>query len=681
MKLNKIKLNNFRQYCGENIFEFATGNDQNITIIKGENTEGKTSLFRAMIFALYGETTIAQDNGQKNNDNLINDYHFHMAETPQPGKVTWVEGSVFVEFLHNSEKFELTRKIEIEKLNSGTAGNSFISGELYIIDEKGNRSPKPISSEEELKEKLSFLSYDIKDFFFFDGEEIRNVVERKKLRSAIKKMMGIDSIYDAKSSVKNLYNQNLKEIQNSNTNRSFNDLSTRKENLETEIQRINNIIEVSSRAIEALEVDVSNIRTDISGRTSADVLTKYDEISKSIRDEEAKLNVNKNKLQEILEYAPALLISHKLNTLNQRLQNRAQAANLGFDWLEPKLIDSILKQRRCICGNEIDSGSEESLNNLKQQLEGYTQYDFDTNLNRHLSTILDPLSETQVRLREAIKERIDILNNIDSLSQSKGALREQQDEARRTQDRMIAIQNKEADIIKYKEAIKTNEKDLTEKNKELQEIERKLEHCKGLGQEEKVLQRMTIKYKELERFYEAFIQKYTEDMRNQISNYATDIFLDLVKENGEGQFREIRINKDFEISAYDQNNNLITPDASGAQKRFLALSYATAIFKYASNRNETDSPLPLFIDTPFGPLDLSNRESIIKKLPEKTNQLIFLLTSTELTQTEEHYFLEGGRVGRVWNLVQERKTIDSNEYTTTRVESSTLDRGDNNDRV
>ena len=44
MKFNKIVLSNFRQFKGENIIEFSTDNDNNITMVYGRNTFGKTTL-------------------------------------------------------------------------------------------------------------------------------------------------------------------------------------------------------------------------------------------------------------------------------------------------------------------------------------------------------------------------------------------------------------------------------------------------------------------------------------------------------------------------------------------------------------------------------------------------------------------------------------------------------------
>lgn len=55
MILDSMTLDNFRQYYGRQRLQFARGNKQNITVLHGVNGAGKTSLFLALNWCLYGE--------------------------------------------------------------------------------------------------------------------------------------------------------------------------------------------------------------------------------------------------------------------------------------------------------------------------------------------------------------------------------------------------------------------------------------------------------------------------------------------------------------------------------------------------------------------------------------------------------------------------------------------------
>ncbi len=64
MKLLKLCLKNFRQFKGAQELEFAApagGRRENVTVVFGENERGKTGIFRAIMFCLYGDQQLSQD--------------------------------------------------------------------------------------------------------------------------------------------------------------------------------------------------------------------------------------------------------------------------------------------------------------------------------------------------------------------------------------------------------------------------------------------------------------------------------------------------------------------------------------------------------------------------------------------------------------------------------------------
>lgn len=49
MLLRSLKLKNFRQYYGEQLIAFSCDEHQNVTVILGDNTSGKTTWCRHLI--------------------------------------------------------------------------------------------------------------------------------------------------------------------------------------------------------------------------------------------------------------------------------------------------------------------------------------------------------------------------------------------------------------------------------------------------------------------------------------------------------------------------------------------------------------------------------------------------------------------------------------------------------
>src|SRR5690625_246314 len=141
MRLIKIELNNFRQFYGEQTIKFSQG-EENITIIFGENGLGKTGIFRALMFGLYGSTHLLQDNPREK-IHLVN--FLALEESPNMP----IEGSVKILFQYNDNKYELLRSV-IGLKTGGNIKERIETARLNVIDEYGNYSADPIVDEDEI---------------------------------------------------------------------------------------------------------------------------------------------------------------------------------------------------------------------------------------------------------------------------------------------------------------------------------------------------------------------------------------------------------------------------------------------------------------------------------------------------------------------------------------------------
>jgi DNA sulfur modification protein DndD len=95
----------------------------------------------------------------------------------------------------------------------------------------------------------------------------------------------------------------------------------------------------------------------------------------------------------------------------------------------------------------------------------------------------------------------------------------------------------------------------------------------------------------------------------------------------------------------------MTYDVSEGQKHIIALSFITALASLAVVEKD-NKIFPLFIDTPFARLDSEKRGALIKTLPNLTNQLILLLTDTELRDEEKLKFKATKKIGKWYELKQ-----------------------------
>jgi len=58
MIITRLTTNNFFRFFGRNDFDFAHGKELNVTVIRGVNGTGKTTILNAFYWCLYGDVTL-----------------------------------------------------------------------------------------------------------------------------------------------------------------------------------------------------------------------------------------------------------------------------------------------------------------------------------------------------------------------------------------------------------------------------------------------------------------------------------------------------------------------------------------------------------------------------------------------------------------------------------------------
>ena len=57
LKINQISFNNWRSFTNPEPIVFSTDPNKNVTLIRGDNESGKTSIFKGILWAFYGSKT------------------------------------------------------------------------------------------------------------------------------------------------------------------------------------------------------------------------------------------------------------------------------------------------------------------------------------------------------------------------------------------------------------------------------------------------------------------------------------------------------------------------------------------------------------------------------------------------------------------------------------------------
>lgn len=654
MKLLEMTLNNFRQFYGEQTIEFASG-DQNITIIFGENGKGKTGIFRALMFALYGSTHIQQDN-PKDEIHLVN--FLALEENPNMP----VDASVRVLFEEKGKRYEITRHVQGFKTGEQIT-ERIQQASLRTIDEQGNYSAEPVTDDMEIKSVINrILHENIKDFFLFDAEKIETLAKtdskvKQEVKTGIVKLLQIDQLENAINLLKKLHSSEKKRVLANSQNLDLARKENEIEEISNDIQKLEEIIEMKEENAISCAKEIEEIETKLSENEEVrKIQEKYNE-------EMAKKNLHvriaKEKKDEIkrdlVEHGHHLVMKDAYVAVKKYLDQILvdQKDLIPIEVIEKSLYDLVC----ACCGSDLKQ-NEALLKNVEDLKNNFKRSELTPLISLITSSIHD-FSLVEEEVLEGIRKKMIEFREIkDSINESDRQLQNYESEIKDKAQEQENLKHLEATLKDKKNLLQELEREVDKKKYELGEKEKRkealekelsamLRENESLKIDAKVLQYM----EELKNHFEKIFTEYSDEMRAKLTAETTAIFKELIDRKDKDLIKKIDINEKYEIEVFNWDNVKITQDISQGQRQVVALSFITALAKVASGGTE-DINFPLFMDTPFGRISGNNRDYLIDNIPNLTSQWILLLTDTELSRTEEMRFKSTNKLGKWYKLDQ-----------------------------
>jgi DNA sulfur modification protein DndD len=654
MKLLEISLHNFRQFNGNQKIEFAKGK-QNITIVFGENGKGKTGIFRALMFGLYGSTHIQQDN-PKEVIHLVNFISLDENENMP------VNAHVEVLFEANDHKYRMKRTVQGIKTNEKIT-ERILNAELTMIDEHGNYSVDPITDPIEIKNMMNDILHEsIKDFFLFDAEKIETLAKtdarvKEEVKTGIVKLLQIDKLDEAIQLLKRLYSSEKKRVlqssQNLDLNRKENEIDALSKYISSLEERI--ILKEGNKI--SCEREIVDIKERLAENEEVRQIQEKYEHEKEMRNQEVKLaSAKKDEMKrQLIQNGFHLVLKDTYLYVKSYLE---QILVDQRDLIPLEVIEKSLKDFVCACCSSDLRENPEYLKRIEQLKNNFKRSELTPLITLITSSIHDfGLEEGEIvsKIADNLKEFREIKTNIEEFNKQLQGYKDEINNKAQEQENLkhleSSLKSKEQflyDVGVEIEGLKNQVKE-KEKNKEAldKEFGRLLRANESLQVDSKVLKYM----EDLKDQFERVFKEYSDEMRLKLTTEATGIFKELIDRKDKNLIHRININEKYEIDiiGWDQIN--ITQDISQGQRQVVALSFITALAKVASGGLE-DISFPLFMDTPFGRISGNNRDHLIDHIPNLTTQWILLLTDTELSKTEEMRFKSTHKLGKWYKLEQ-----------------------------
>ena len=649
MLIKSLKMQNFRQFKGITAVDFSCDPEQNVTIILGDNTFGKTTLLQAFNWCFY--ETVMFDN---NPDFLLN---LEVANGMNNGDTETVSVEICV--IHNGVDYVISRSQTYSCANDKVTGMKKAQVKVSYKQEDGQMESVRATEVQKVIENI--LPQDLSTYFFFDTERVRSISTRKDVADAVKGLLGL-SIMD--TAIKHIGTKGNKktvlgklygamDLDGDEKARGALDMI---QSSEAKREAIKTQIDTCASQIGQYEVRKEQLDDILRDNQTTATLQKKKE------DLERRLSTERSTLESTISLFFKDFSKGSLQMYAQPLLGQAndflaaiKIDDKGVRDLTAPTILELLKRGRCICGAELCEGND-AYNHLMEELN-YVPPESIGNTVRHFREKLSSFSRNADYTFESLTSRYQ------EIYRSKARIQEWEDELAD-----ISVQIKGKDNMKQYETelidVKSRLRDLNAKKERLirddatlkSEIERykkvydSLIAVSGKNKEtmllikyaEEILDWLSSTYKEKESF-----------IREALETKVNNIFEQMYHGH-----RRVSIDQKYQVTLLTtiEDKEVAAGESEGSNRvksfAFIAGLVALAKEKLIANAGEegfnlSSEPYPLVMDAPFSNADETHTANISKVLPEIAEQVIMFVMQKDWRYAEP---VMATRVGKQYEL-------------------------------
>jgi DNA sulfur modification protein DndD len=647
MKFTSIELLNWGPYESTGEIDLSSSSNYPLVIFYGENGRGKTSLFDAFWFVLYG--TDGYDSRSKKFQTGSYANWFRLQENEEfPVKV-------ILKYEIQSKKIKLIRGFSAVPIDIVKKTVKISDPYVHMtIDEN------PVSEGMIETNIRNELPREISDFFLFDSEKLDSMLNnlsaddstsRQVIREGIEKILGVPSL---KNLSKTLQENSLKIEKIA---RKSEQAHTQNRKSEEECERLDKLIQSADEDRENLEKNKTSLRAQI------------DEANEKLKNSE-KIRQEIGRLEE-LEKGKAQKLSDLEQQINQLQMNFTNAWMLPIHNLIKKNLESFKEV------NESKKKAQSEILKVKMQIE---------NLDSQLKTQICSGCNRKIEINE-----LEISNKITSLTEELNELHEKDKGIKTTNERIWNNLNKDGfyqlitendrEIRRLKHRLALDENDIldinnTLKTHDLSEIrllsEEKDNFLKALAftdvkllenadtlnglklkkenEVKKIVQasnidpslKLTSDYlSTVIEVVEKTIPSFISSIRQKVESVVSANYVNLVKNE---DVTGLEISEDYQVWVI--NKKIGRKRAVNFAQSFLYVYALIAGLIQVSGKD-----FPWIVDAPTSGLDPKNTHSLWEWLAKLDRQIIVLPHPGELS-VETAQSVMGGRIAQQYKLTQ-----------------------------
>ena len=608
MRILRLKVTNFIPYFGEdNEIILWDGNrpGKNATLNIGPTGNGKTSISKAVMFCLFGES-FAPDW-----ESMINDLALDLGkQTPKrPVKVA-VEMEVDIE----GETYIILRVGEYD-LGIGKRAEDT---KLYV-----RRNGEPIKGEPEDFINDKFPPVDLMEYFIFDADDMLALFEKnreKTIRDHINKIVGVKTLDDMSESLGNvisLYETQINDIRNKSPGVSSETL-----NQETGKKNAKQLaIQQQEGEIQKLE----RLKKELfpKGRLSPEEARLEDLMDRqqTAEDDMAKLDKTLTENKEFVSNFHMLFLKEIIDE-SMKIMNSKETTKTEFDGaigtlrstLEGKYGGVVFDQADAMLirrGVRIKEGQLEGLGKLKlgqgSGIKATALEEFgdakrlETQVESEFLDMRTKFKDAQSRLGRA-RNLLKQMGEKEKNAQVKQRIEKFLGYDREIIERKGVLEETRTQLARIEDGIRELSKD----QKTTAEVERKIKKMHEKAELAAYMKKVTDGTK----------KNFLQQLLKEVNQNATEFFRGVVRV-GDPRLDSISVDSDYRLNVKDKDGKNIEPNTiSKGNMQIALMAFFFGISRYLKNK------LPYIIDDPLIRLDAGHDKRLVTQLCKSDQQLV-----------------------------------------------------------
>jgi DNA sulfur modification protein DndD len=675
MILERLVVENFRQFRGRQEIVFSDNRSRNVTLINAENGFGKTTLLNAFRWVLHGDDGLTEDFEKPHE--IINDVEARAGRDPNE-----IAAMVELTFKHDLERVTITRKLTLAQQRADHK-KPLLTVEVMRDGQTFNNVAGPA------QKIRTIVPEGIAEFLFFNGENIDHLAMEEnaaKVAEAIRVMLGLELLKTTINDLKhaNVRGKLVKELRD-NTSEEKQALLDEQQDGDAELSKIGDRRSQVVNEIEACDREVQLIDHKLEGnREAAELQVRRGRLQTEERELQAKRAEATRRLSRLIAedgytlFAQGLVVRGREIVASLRAEGKIPARVLNT------FLQELLESGNCICKRCLEPGSDH-----RKAVENLLTIAGDQEFNNAVGALDNALglidgvsSKTRENLQVLNTERLDLSAQIrrveeelEEIHQKLGAKNDNQvqelEEARRNHLlKRDALQKELGRLGEKEEALKAR----------IAEIKKAVDAIVESEEQARLAQRRMEAVDDCIKTLEELLAAETAELRPELNKEINRHFKDVIDKD-----YWCELSEDFKLRARKQVVSGSTSEATDvaantALRQSLSLAFVGSLVSLAAKRAEIPTILrglsgavyPVVMDSPFGSLDLSYREGVAKMLPALANQVVAFVSSSQYNGPVEQVFSKGGLVGKRYYLVYHGPKLPAEARQQLKIEGQTV---------